>query len=198
MKSVYWILLSLLIHLTLGAGLWTLRLSELGSIPDQVVDLTLSSPQTGPIRQTKATPSQLPKKISSPSPIGTASAKSSSSQSEAADTTSAGNHPAGDENEATPATWGEITRYPKVAKEYKAVYPDEAKKAGIDGAVVLDILIDSKGKVRDVKMVTGPGHGLNESAIEALKQFEFSPAQKGSTSVAVKIRYTYRFKLDVN
>ncbi|WP_374029333.1 energy transducer TonB [Bdellovibrio bacteriovorus] len=80
----------------------------------------------------------------------------------------------------------------------KASYPEEAKKAGIDGPVILEVLIDSRGKVKDVQLVSGPGHGLNESAISALKQFEFLPAQKGADPVSVKIRYTYRFKLGVN
>ncbi|NUN07027.1 MAG: energy transducer TonB [Bdellovibrio sp.] len=83
-------------------------------------------------------------------------------------------------------------------REVKATYPLEAKKAGIAGPVVLDILVDSVGKVRDIHVVSGPGFGLNESAVEALRKFEFRPALKGANSVAVKIRYTYRFKLDVN
>ena len=80
----------------------------------------------------------------------------------------------------------------------KASYPEEAKKARVDGPVNLEVLIDRKGVVREVKVLSGPGFGLNESAIEALKQFEFQPARRGDEPVAVKIRYTYRFKLGVN
>ncbi len=85
-----------------------------------------------------------------------------------------------------------------MSKEFKAAYPDEAKKAGVDGPVILEILIDRTGHVQDVLIIKGPGYGLNESALEAIKKFEFKPAFKGSDAVAVKIRYTYRFKLGVN
>lgn len=106
---------------------------------------------------------------------------------------------AGDDSASSSAFgWKEVTRLPKVLKEVKATYPAAAKQAQVAGAVVLDVVIAQDGKVRDVQLVQGPGHGLNESAMEALKQFQFSPAYKDNAAVAVKIRYTYRFKLDVN
>lgn len=89
-----------------------------------------------------------------------------------------------------------VTQMPKVRKEVRALYPPDAKKAGITGAVVIEILIDQKGNVREAKVISGPGSGLNEAAVEALKQFEFSPAQIKDQSVAVKVRYTYRFVLE--
>lgn len=38
----------------------------------------------------------------------------------------------------------------------------------------MDLLIDGKGKVREVKFVDGPGFGLNEAALEAVQRFQFS------------------------
>lgn len=164
------------------------------------MDLTLNSPPAGHIRKIKTGPSQIRIKEAPPKTNASATA-SSSPTSETQTSQDERNEDASSPNgeiDSIPTKWSEITRPPKVAKEYKAIYPDQAKKAGIDGPVVFDVLIDSKGKVRDIILISGPGHGLNESAMEALKKFEFNPAQKGNEFVAVKIRYTYRFKLDVN
>ena len=45
-------------------------------------------------------------------------------------------------------------------------------------------------------LIKGPGFGLNEAALEVAQKFEFVPGRVGDKSVAVKIRYTYRFILE--
>jgi len=89
-----------------------------------------------------------------------------------------------------------VNKMPRVKKEVRLPYPAEAKKQGVDGVVLLDILIDEKGQVRQVTLVKGVGYGLDESAIEAIRGFEFEPAYMDQKPVAVKIRYAYRFVLD--
>ncbi len=90
-----------------------------------------------------------------------------------------------------------VQQMPALASEVRIPYPSEAKKNGIQGTVVLDILIDSLGQVRDVILVNGPGYGLNEAAFTAVRGFRFHPAtsQEGKP-VAVRIRYGYRFVLE--
>jgi protein TonB len=56
-------------------------------------------------------------------------------------------------------------------------------------------LIDAEGRVRDAKLVSGPGHGLNEAALEAIKSFRFRPAEVDGRPVAVRIPFTYNFLL---
>jgi periplasmic protein TonB len=81
-------------------------------------------------------------------------------------------------------------------KDVKIPYPLEAKKANIEGPVVMDLVIDQTGRVRSVELIRGPGAGLDEAAAEAVKSFLFRPAKVGEQAVAVKIRYTYRFVLE--
>ena len=69
-----------------------------------------------------------------------------------------------------------VSQMPVLANEYRIPYPPEAKKKGVQGSVVMDIIVDEKGVVRDAKLVSGPGEGLNEAALEAVKKFKFSPA----------------------
>jgi protein TonB len=89
-----------------------------------------------------------------------------------------------------------VTRMPELISEIKIPYPAEAKKKGIQGAVVMDILIDEKGAVRQATLVNGPDPSLSEAALEAVKKFMFSPAIMQEKPVAVRIRYAYRFILE--
>ncbi|MEK2646997.1 energy transducer TonB [Bdellovibrio sp. BCCA] len=195
MKYALWIVVSLILHLALGSYLWFCGHENPHSFHEEILDLTLA---TSAAQTNAVAPVMTPSVVKKTSVSGPPSFEGKNISETTAQESPAEGANSSESAESTPVGWGEVTRFPKVAKEVKATYPAEAKKAGVDGAVVLDVLIDRSGKVRDVNVISGPGFGLNESAIEALKQFEFQPAQKGSESVAVKIRYTYRFKLDVN
>lgn len=89
-----------------------------------------------------------------------------------------------------------VTKMPRLKKEVRPPYPLEAKRAGIEGSVVFEILIDANGKVREARLIKGVGSGLDEAAFSAIQQFEFEPAMMEQTPVAVRIRYAYRFVLD--
>jgi periplasmic protein TonB len=47
-----------------------------------------------------------------------------------------------------------------------------------------------------VKVLEGPGFGLNEAARDALRRFRFRPATQGGEPVATELKYTYTFQLD--
>lgn len=76
------------------------------------------------------------------------------------------------------------------------VYPREAKKLGIEGQVVLLITVEADGTVSTAKVVSGPGHGLNEAARDAVLRARFKPATKGGKPVATELRYLYDFALN--
>ena len=90
-----------------------------------------------------------------------------------------------------------VTSMPKLSREIRIPYPEQARKESIEGPVVMDLLIDETGKVRKVEVIKGPGSGLNEAAEQAAFQFQFLPASMGDKPVAVKIRYVYRFVLEL-
>ena len=192
MKVSYWVTLSLFLHFFLGLSFNYFSPSDSWSSAEEVLDLTVLPPMSSLSAKSASTKVKVsaPKKVAAVEATGDAKATAT----EVAEQQGVAG---GDENSSA-VGWSELTRYPKVLKEVKAVYPDEAKKAGADGPVVLEVLIDRSGKVRDVKVIKGQGSGLNEAAIMALKSFEFQPAFKDKEPVAVKIHYTYRFKLGVN
>jgi protein TonB len=90
----------------------------------------------------------------------------------------------------------EVDSQPTVIGEVKIPYPEEARARGLEGRVVLRILVDETGQVRSVKLVSGPGGGLDEAATKAVARFRFRPAMRKGQPVATEIRYAYTFELD--
>ncbi|QSQ20473.1 TonB family protein [Pyxidicoccus parkwayensis] len=90
----------------------------------------------------------------------------------------------------------QVDSEPTVASEVKIPYPDEARRAGIEGTVTLSITIDNEGRVVAAKVLNGPGYGLNEAARDAIKRFRFKPAIKGGEAVSTEMKYSYTFLLD--
>ncbi len=76
----------------------------------------------------------------------------------------------------------------------KPVYPEIARRAGIEGVVFIQILVDKAGKVRDVKIVKGP-EMFHEAAKEAAWKSVWRPAIQNQKPVAVWVAYPVRFLL---
>lgn len=88
-----------------------------------------------------------------------------------------------------------VTRMPSFKVQIKPEYPEEARRLGIEGVVLLEVAISSEGKVLDVAIIDDPGFGLGESARSAILRSEFEPAMSESTPVAVRVRIPVRFRL---
>jgi periplasmic protein TonB len=74
-------------------------------------------------------------------------------------------------------------------------YSDEARKAKYQGTVVLQVTITTDGKAIGISVVKGPGLGLEEKAIEAVKGWKFKPAVGPSgkpVATIVPIEVTFR------
>jgi protein TonB len=84
---------------------------------------------------------------------------------------------------------------PQPVKPIIPDYPEMARKAGIEGMVILLVLIDKEGKVRDVQVRKGIGAGLDEAAVAAVRQTPFTPAIQNSRPVAVWMSVPIRFRL---
>lgn len=64
-------------------------------------------------------------------------------------------------------------------------YSEEARKARIQGAVILQAVIDALGNVRDVTVLKGLSMGLTESALDTVREWRFKPATLNGEPVAV-------------
>ncbi len=74
-------------------------------------------------------------------------------------------------------------------------YTDAARKAKINGSVVVAVAINEEGRVDDVKIVRGLGYGLDQNAMDAATQAKFTPATKDGKPVPVQINMAMTFKL---
>ncbi len=89
---------------------------------------------------------------------------------------------------AAPVAAVEVTKMPLPQGRCSGKYTEEARAAGIEGTVVLDLVVDESGRAREIKVVSGLEHGLTEAAITALEECHFSPGEKGGEKVAVRVR----------
>lgn len=74
-------------------------------------------------------------------------------------------------------------------------YTEEARRAKKQGTCVLWLIVDAAGHPRDLKVVRGLGLGLDEKALEAVKQWRFQPALKDGKPVDVQISVEVEFHL---
>lgn len=84
---------------------------------------------------------------------------------------------------------------PRLLREVKADYSDEARRANIEGEVLLEIVVRANGSVGDVKIVRGLRAGLNERAVDAVRQWRFAPARMKGTPVDVVVEVGVEFRL---
>ena len=89
----------------------------------------------------------------------------------------------------------ELTKAPELIRSVEPFYPEQAVREGLQGDVVLQLELDAEGQVRSVQVVVPAGHGFDEAAVEAAKQFVFSPAEVNGKPSAVSIKYTQHFVL---
>jgi periplasmic protein TonB len=84
---------------------------------------------------------------------------------------------------------------PAVLREIKPDYTEEARRRGIAGDVVLEIIVRSDGSVGEIKVLHGLGGGLDQRAIDAVRQWRFSPARRLGAPVDVVVEVAVEFKL---
>ena len=94
----------------------------------------------------------------------------------------------------------EVDHMPKLIGGPEAIqadlkYPTIAKRAGIEGRVILRFVVDEQGRAVDPEVVQGLGGGCDEEALRVLQQTRFEPALKDGQPVPVEIALPITFKL---
>ena len=84
---------------------------------------------------------------------------------------------------------------PTVLREVKPDYTEEARRRGLEGDVVLEIVVRRDGSVGEVTLLQGLGSGLDQRATEAVRQWRFSPARRLGSAVDVVVEVAVEFKL---
>ena len=84
---------------------------------------------------------------------------------------------------------------PRLLHEVKADYTEDARRHGVSGEVVLEIVVLRDGSVGDVKLLRGLGNGLDQRAVDAVRQWRFAPAERQGAAVDVLVEAAVEFKL---
>jgi len=85
--------------------------------------------------------------------------------------------------------------YPQCAYCPSPLYSDEARKAKYQGTVVLQVVVTADGRATNIQVVKGPGMGLEEKAVEAVRSWRFIPAVGPAgkpVATAVLVEVTFR------
>ena len=88
-----------------------------------------------------------------------------------------------------------VEKQPEPVKEVVPVYPEVARKAGIEGHVTVFVLVGKNGKVEAVGKVVGP-EVFHEAAKAAAAGWEFSPAIQNDKPVRVWVSLPFKFQLN--
>src|SRR5947209_3602846 len=79
-------------------------------------------------------------------------------------------------------------------KSLPPVYPAEARRAGVTGAVVMAVLIDKEGNVEQVKPISGDAR-LIPAAVASVQHWKYKPFILNGEALAVETTVTVNFKL---
>lgn len=84
---------------------------------------------------------------------------------------------------------------PEVVFRSEPRYTELARKARVEGVVILRAVIDERGNVTDVQILRGQPMGLDQSAVDAVRTWRFKPATLHGQPVKVYFNLTVNFTL---
>ena len=84
---------------------------------------------------------------------------------------------------------------PRVLYDPDPEFSEEARKAKYQGTVVLWVVVGVNGRASDIRVAQSLGMGLDEKAIEAVKNWRFEPARMNGHPVPVQVQVQVNFRL---
>ena len=72
-----------------------------------------------------------------------------------------------------------------------------ARRRGYEGTVVLEVLVDQKGRAGELRVLTSSGYSiLDKAAMRSVKDWLFEPGMAGDEKVKMWVRIPIRFELE--
>ena len=94
-----------------------------------------------------------------------------------------------------PVRVGGSVMAPNQIRKVQPVYPEEARAAGVKGVVILEAIIDQQGRVSEVRVLRSLPL-LDEAAIDAVRQWEYTPTMLNGLPVPIVMTVTVQFALE--
>lgn len=99
------------------------------------------------------------------------------------------------DRDAPPIDFQSVEKKPVLVRSVQPAYPELAVRAGLEGTVVVKILVDKEGKARQVLIEKSDAEIFDQSALDAAKQLVFTPAYMNYGPVSVWVKVPFHFKL---
>ncbi len=84
---------------------------------------------------------------------------------------------------------------PELIYKVDPEFSEEARKAKFMGIVLVNLIVDQNGNPQNVHVLRGVGMGLDQKAIDAVKQYKFKPAKEGGKPVPVEMNVQVDFQI---
>lgn len=87
------------------------------------------------------------------------------------------------------------SRLPNLIYKVEPEYSEEARKAKVQGTVMLTAIVDPSGRLREIRVIAPLGLGLDEKAVAAAELWRFQPAMADGKPVAYPVHIEVNFRL---
>jgi TonB family protein len=84
---------------------------------------------------------------------------------------------------------------PAVIRKTEPEYTQEAKRAGIEGAILLYVEVGTDGRAHRIRVLKGLGYGLDAKAIDAIREWRFLPGTKNGVPIVSPATIEVKFSL---
>ena len=84
---------------------------------------------------------------------------------------------------------------PKLIYQVEPEFSEEARKAKFSGDVQVYLVVDTEGRPTRIRVARGVGMGLDEKAVEAVRQYKFKPAMQNGKPVKVDLYIDVNFQI---
>jgi len=88
-----------------------------------------------------------------------------------------------------------VSQSARLVRSVIPAYPTDARSEEIEADVPLEIVVDRSGVVVSARSLAHAGYGFDEAALNAIRQYRFSPADRAGHAVAVRMPWTVQFRL---
>jgi TonB family protein len=97
--------------------------------------------------------------------------------------------------DAAPGAQADALTPPSLRSRAEATYPPDALRDRLEGTVGVEVDVNATGEVSDARVTAPAGHGFDEAALAAVRQFTFEPARKNGAPIRSTVQLAYEFHL---
>jgi protein TonB len=109
---------------------------------------------------------------------------------------SAAAQPSGPAVAALPSDGVTQRAIPQGGYQHRPAYPSSARRLGVQGTTLLNVLVADDGRVANVIVTQSAGHpDLDQAAADAVRRWRFEPARRGTEKVAMWVQLPVEFRL---